>query len=224
MTADENLRLIAGLGNPGRKYARTRHNAGFRAVDLLAAKLGAAFTRRKFKGLYVSAEYRPAATQAGGPVGEENVRRLLLVKPQTYMNLSGETVQGFAGWFKVPRKALLVVVDDVALPPGMLRLRGRGSDGGHKGLRDVARVLGGGDFARLRIGVGGREAGNESDGESLTNRVLGRFTAGEEELLATALEHAAEACLCWAVEGIETAMNRFNILRPPEGKEPRRVV
>jgi peptidyl-tRNA hydrolase, PTH1 family len=207
------MKLIVGLGNPGAEYARTRHNAGFRTLDALAARLGASFRQRKFKGQYTLAEL-PDRWQ--GPQAGDG--KLLLVKPQTYMNLSGETVSGFLGFYKLGLAELLVIVDDVALPLGALRLRRAGSAGGHKGLEDIGRRLGATDYARLRLGVGGRETGAEQPVVNLTGYVLGRFQPGEEQVLAAAVERACDVCLTWAGEGCDAAMNRFNAR--PSGSEP----
>jgi PTH1 family peptidyl-tRNA hydrolase len=207
------MKLIAGLGNPGREYAKTRHNAGFRVLDLLAERLGVAFERTKFKGDYTRATL-PGQWQAQPPP-EDN--ELLLVKPRTYMNLSGETVQCFCGYYKIELPGLLVVVDDVALPVGTLRLRRNGSPGGHNGLKDITQRLGSQEYARLRIGVGGREAGTEQPAEDLRGHVLSRFSRAEEELLKEKLKLAADCCLVWAGQGIGEAMNRFNA---PEKKAP----
>ncbi|MCY3021888.1 MAG: aminoacyl-tRNA hydrolase [Planctomycetota bacterium] len=208
------MKLIVGLGNPGREYAGTRHNVGFRVADLLAGRLGVEFDRRKFKGEYASAALPARAGPANAARQDEDEEgdsgKLLLVKPQTYMNLSGETVSGFSGYFKISLAALLVVVDDVALPLGVLRLRRGGSDGGHKGLMDISQRLGSQEFARLRVGVGGREHGAATPVGDLADHVLRRFSAAEEEKLKGELALAADACLCWAQEGIEAAMNRYN--------------
>jgi PTH1 family peptidyl-tRNA hydrolase len=144
--------------------------------------------------------------------------KLLLVKPQTFMNLSGETVVGFTGYFKVAVQDVLVIVDDVALPVGALRIRRGGSDGGHNGLKDITRALGTQEYARLRLGVGGRESNNERQPENLAGHVLGRFSQEEETVLAKAMEVAVEASLYWAACGVEGAMNKFNA---PEKKAPR---
>jgi PTH1 family peptidyl-tRNA hydrolase len=207
------MKLIVGLGNPGAEYARTRHNAGFLALEALAARLGAEFRQRKFQGQYTLAQL---PDRWGGAAAGDG--KLLLVKPRTYMNLSGECVRGFLGYYKLGLGELLVVVDDVALPLGALRLRRAGSAGGHKGLEDIVRRVGGTGYARLRLGVGGREAGGEPRVESLTGHVLGRFRPGEEQALAAAIERAGDACLTWAGEGCEAAMNRFNAR--PSGPEP----
>lgn len=197
------MKLIVGLGNPGAQYVKTRHNIGFRVVDLLAGKLGTQVDRSKFKGEYANAE-QP------GKVKDGDDGKLLLVKPQTFMNLSGETVVGFTGYFKIAVQDVLVIVDDVALPVGAMRIRRGGSDGGHNGLKDITRALGTQDYARLRLGVGGREANNERQPENLAGHVLGKFSQNEETVLAKAMEVAAEASLYWAANGVEAAMNKFN--------------
>jgi len=198
------MQLIVGLGNPGAQYAKTRHNVGFRVLDRLAEKLSTSFDRAKFKGEYATAE-RP-----GKRKDEEDDGKLLLLKPQTFMNLSGEAVVSIAGYFKIELPGILVVVDDVALPLGALRLRRGGSDGGHNGLKDITRALGSQQYARLRIGVGGREQDAERPAENLADHVLSRFSSGEETVLAKAVDLAAEASLFWSENGIEAAMNRFN--------------
>lgn len=199
------MKLIVGLGNPGGEYARTRHNAGFLVLDRLAGKLGVEFGQRKFRGLFAA-----AALPREWHGREAGDGKLLLVKPQTYMNLSGQTVAPFVGYYKLPLAAVLVVADDVALPPGQLRLRRDGSAGGHKGLLDIEAALGSQAYARLRVGMGGREAGAVQPIASLTGHVLGRLAPDEEERLAPALERACEVCLYWAGHGVEVAMNRHN--------------
>lgn len=199
------MRLIVGLGNPGKRYARTRHNTGFRALDLLAERMDETFSRKKFKGEY--AEGRLPDEWVGPCAGDG---KLLLVKPQTYMNLSGETLVGFKEYYKVGLDDILVVVDDVNLPTGRLRMRRSGSAGGHNGLKDIEARLGSRAYARLRIGVGGRESDSEDRVEVLTGHVLGRFSGDEEEILDEALAQAVKACLTWAGRGIDEAMNVFN--------------
>ena len=201
------MKLIVGLGNPGSEYARTRHNAGHRVLDVLAGKTGAEFRRRKFKGQFATGDL---PREWLGPQADDG--KLLLVKPETYMNLSGETVVSFMGYYHLERGDLLVVTDDVNLPLGALRLRRSGTSGGHNGLADIERRLGGLDYARLRCGVGGREADSERRVGELAGFVLGRFAQQEEEQLPVVFERAADACLTWAGHGCETAMNRFNAL------------
>jgi peptidyl-tRNA hydrolase, PTH1 family len=196
------MKLIVGLGNPGKEYSRTRHNIGFRVLDTLAAKLGTAFERQKFKAEYAD--------------GDLNGEKLLLIKPQTFMNLSGEAVLNFSGFYKSAITDLLVVLDEVALPVGSLRLRRGGSDGGHNGLKNITLRLGSKEYARLRVGVGGRESGAQHPPADLAGHVLGRFSAGEETLLDQAVPKAVEICGVWAIDGVEKAMNRFNA--QPEAK------
>ncbi len=209
------IRLIVGLGNPGSKYAATRHNVGFRVLDLLARRLGIGFDGSKYKALFADtsagAPEKPAKGEAEKSNGEKP--RILLAKPQTYMNLSGWPVAGFAGAFELPLEQILVVVDDVALPLGTLRMRRGGSAGGHNGLKDIEEQLGSPAYPRLRIGVGHAD----KSAADLVEHVLGPFTAGEEKTLEPILALSAEACLAWIEQGIEYAMNRFNIKpRPPE--------
>jgi peptidyl-tRNA hydrolase, PTH1 family len=199
------MKLIVGLGNPGKEYAKTRHNVGFRVLDLLAQRIGSDFDRSKFKGEYATGEL---PEKWSGKASDDG--KLLLVKPQTYMNLSGETVLGFSGFYKIAPADVLVVVDDVALAVGALRMRTGGSAGGHNGLKDIAARLGTQEFPRLRVGVGGRHAGAEQPPQDLAGHVLGKFSAAEEETLKGKLDLAADACFVWAGSGMEIAMNRFN--------------
>lgn len=207
------MKLIVGLGNPGRSYEQTRHNAGFRVVDHLAMLLGASLDRKKFK-----AEYGEAALPSRNHGPKAGDGRLLLAKPQTFMNLSGEAVRDLAGFYKIPREDLLVVVDDVSLPVGRLRLRQDGSAGGHNGLKDIERCLGSQAYARMRLGVGGREDSSARPAGGLAGHVLGRFGKEEEQVLAQSMGRAVEACLVWAGYGIADAMNRYN--RTPEAEGP----
>ncbi len=185
--------LIVGLGNPGREYAKTRHNAGFLFVEKLAQdwKLGWT-TEKKFSS-------RVAKTERSG-------RKFILSQPQTFMNLSGEAVQSLAGYFRLAPQKILLVVDDADLPFGEIRLRANGSSGGHHGLESVEKHLGTRDFPRLRIGIGRRVDGVRQ----ITNHVLGQFGNDETELLGKILTRAAEQVECWASEGIAKAMSRFN--------------
>lgn len=188
-------RLIVGLGNPGKQYDPTRHNVGFRALDALAAKVNAGAEKKAFGGLLRNAQ-----------LGDT---KLLLFKPQQYMNRSGQAVADAARFYKLPLCDVMVVLDDMALPVGQLRFRAKGSAGGHNGLKDVISRLGTDAFARLRIGIG--QAGNGQDAAAY---VLAAFTPAENELIDKALQIAVEGLLCWAQEGIEAAMNRYNS-RPP---------
>lgn len=191
--AVEKLYLIAGLGNPGSEYARTRHNAGFLVVERLAERWGATWqTASRF-----------AARLARVTRGE---RTVWLCLPQTYMNASGEAVAAVRAYYRVALERVLVVTDDADLPLGELRLRPRGSSGGHHGLESVERHLGTRDYARLRLGIG-RGAHDE---RQITHYVLGRFSVEEAEQFAAVRERAVRQIECWLDEGIQQAMNRFN--------------
>jgi PTH1 family peptidyl-tRNA hydrolase len=184
------MKLIVGLGNPGRRYVRTRHNLGYRTVDLLASRWSIDLTRERFSGL------------AGlGRYGEHDV---LLLKPTTFMNLSGESVLGAWQFYKLSLADLMVVVDDLALPVGRVRVRSGGSVGGHKGLGDIIRRLGSQEFARVRIGIGPAVRGET------VGYVLSPAAEDEAPLLSQAIATAADAVECWVREGIEESMNRFN--------------
>ncbi len=191
-------KLVVGLGNPGSKYDATRHNVGFELVDRLArGGAGASFSRR-FDGQLAEVEI--------------DFRRVLLLKPETFMNLSGRSVRQAVQFYKLdPAADLLVACDDLSLPLGRLRLRGSGSDGGQKGLRDVLAQLGTDAFARLRIGIGERGEVDASD------YVLNRFRSAERPIIDDALILAAQAVAVWAGQGLPAAMNRFNGPAPPAG-------
>ena len=184
--------LIVGLGNPGKDYTRTRHNCGFRAIDILADKLGCKIDKGKFQGLY------------GQTV--KNGRKLFLLKPQTYMNLSGRSVLQLSAYFSIPPQRIVVLFDDISLEPGRLRVRKDGSAGGHNGIKSIISELGSQDFPRVKIGVGGKPHPEQD----LADWVLSGFTAGEEKLLESALENAADAALCLVEHGVSEAANRYN--------------
>ena len=184
--------LIVGLGNPGKEYTRTRHNCGFRALDILADKLGCKVDKGKFQGLYGQCTY-------GGT-------KLLLLKPQTYMNLSGRSVLQLSAYFNVPPQRIIVMYDDISLEPGRLRVRNDGSAGGHNGIKSIISELGSQDFPRVKIGVGSKPT-PEYD---LADWVLSSFSAQEEKALGPALERAADAALCIIDHGIPETANRFN--------------
>jgi len=188
----ENLHLIVGLGNPGTEYAKTRHNAGFTLVEMLAVRWKAEWTNeRKFNARMARAERSEA--------------RVLLCQPQTFMNLSGEAVGAVKDFYRLPLERLLVVVDDADLPLGEIRLRSGGGTGGHHGLESIGQHLGSGGFARLRLGIGRAEGARE-----ITGHVLGRFDAGEAVLMEKVFGRAANQLECWLANGIEKAMNQFN--------------
>ena len=205
------MKLIVGLGNPGREYVGTRHNIGFDAVEVLAAKLGwmelgnfGNLAREKFGGLVFDGAMETAS-------GSE---KLLLVKPMTFMNLSGQCVQQAAAFYKVEPRDILVIVDELALPLGKLRLKNSGSAGGHNGLRSIEQRLGTSQYPRLRIGIDPAPPRvNQSDW------VLGKFFPEQREAVDAALGKAAACCVTWAEHGPERAMNQFNA--PPEPKKKR---
>lgn len=185
--------LIAGLGNPGSEYARTRHNAGFLLVEELARGWGAEWREeRRFEARVAR------AAKAGRPVW--------LVQPQTFMNASGEAVGALARFYRVDVPGVLVVVDDADLPLGSVRLRPEGSSGGHHGLESVETHLGTRSYARLRLGIGRKDAAVRE----ITGHVLGRFTAEETEIFGRVLKHSVAQVTCWLEEGIEKAMTRYN--------------
>ena len=184
--------LIVGLGNPGREYEMTRHNCGFRAIDILAQKLSCKGDKGKFQGLYGLVNY--------------NGSKLLLLKPMTYMNLSGRSVLQLSAFFKVPPARIIVLFDDISLEPGRLRLRKDGSAGGHNGIKSIISELGSQEFPRVKIGVGAKPH-PEYD---LADWVLSTFSAQEEKALAPAIEKAADAALCIMEKGIAEASNRYS--------------
>ncbi|HEY8393738.1 MAG TPA: aminoacyl-tRNA hydrolase [Thermaerobacter sp.] len=191
--------LIVGLGNPGPEYEATRHNVGFMVVDALARRIRSADWRRGFASFWLEAEWR----------GD----RLTLLKPQTYMNRSGEAVAQAARALRFRPDQLLVVYDDLDLPLGHLRLRRRGGAGGHRGMLSIIEHLGTEDFPRLRIGIGRPPAGVDP-----ADYVLGAFTDAEWPVLERAIDRAVEACLAAVAAGIDLAMSRYN--GPPPAAKP----
>lgn len=185
------MKLIVGLGNPGQAYRNTRHNLGFQVLDALGEALGTSFDREKFRG-------QIAETTAAG-------ERVLLLKPMTFMNKSGESVARAARNNVQRPEDVLVVYDDVELPLGKLRLRQAGSAGTHNGMKSVLERLGTRDVPRLRIGVGAKVAGGD-----LSDHVLGTFHPDEKPVAEDAVKRAVAACTCFLEEGIEPAMNRHN--------------
>jgi PTH1 family peptidyl-tRNA hydrolase len=201
----ENLYLIAGLGNPGRQYAGTRHNIGFMLVEQLASRWRASWAlEKKFSS-------RLARLDCGQ-------QKIILCQPQTFMNASGDAVAALAGFYQLPPAQMLVVVDDADLPLGQIRLRPEGSSGGHHGLESVERQLATRVYPRLRLGIGRREA----DGRQITDYVLGRFAGTERETVEEVLSRACQQVECWTSAGIKEAMNLFNGAPPaplPKGKQ-----
>jgi len=202
------MKLLVGLGNPGSKYEKTRHNAGFLVIDRLA--------RRHAPGAIAKAKFDASFVEA--PIGAE---RCLLLKPATYMNRSGQAVAQAVGFYKVnPQTDVLVIVDDVALPLGHLRIRPCGSAGGHNGLGDIERALSSDAYPRLRIGIDARPSLMDQ-----ADYVLGQFTPEQEAALAPALDKAADAAECFIAQGVHAAMNKFNTpSSPPKPKPPRPTV
>ena len=184
--------LIVGLGNPGTKYEKTRHNCGFRALDLLAQQLGCKVDKGKFQGLYGQVTY--------------NGKKLFLLKPQTYMNASGTSVLQLSAYFSIPPQRIIVLFDDISLPPGRLRIRGDGSAGGHNGIKSIIAQLGSQNFPRVKIGVGAK-AVPEQD---LADWVLSGFSTAEEKELSAALKNAADAALYIVDHDVPSAANRYN--------------
>jgi PTH1 family peptidyl-tRNA hydrolase len=186
----DDMRMIVGLGNPGDEYADTRHNTGFKVIDSLAETVGVKVRRRKFGARF--------------ELGEFADKKLILLKPWQFMNRSGQAVATAAGFYKINIRDLMVVTDDMDLEPGRIRLRYKGSAGGHNGLADIIQKLGTNEFARCRVGIG-RSAEADTVGY-----VLDKPREDEKPLLTEAIERARNAILCWIEYGIETAMNKFN--------------
>ena len=184
------MTMVVGLGNPGDRYSDTRHNMGFMVIDSLAEALRIEVRKRKFGACLA--------------LGEFADQKLILLKPWQFMNRSGQAVSTAAGFYKLGVRDLLVISDDMDLEPGRIRLRAKGSAGGHNGLADIAQKLGTNEFARCRVGIG------RSDWQDSVDYVLERPTNEQKLLLDAAIERARDAVLCWVENGIETAMNRFN--------------
>lgn len=195
---DKPIYLIVGLGNPGREFRANRHNVGFMAADRLAERLGTSFSRLESKALVAKADF--------------NENRLILAKPQTYMNLSGQAVAGLARFYKIQNENLIVVYDDVDLPFGALRLRPGGGSGGHKGIASIIERLGTQDFPRLRIGIDRPPGRMEA-----ADYVLQDFNSHEVESLPFILNRAAEAILFFIAQGVNAAMNKYNAV--PSGQD-----
>jgi peptidyl-tRNA hydrolase, PTH1 family len=185
------MKLVVGLGNPGRRYEGTRHNIGFLVVVALGRKFATGKVKERFQGEVVEADLE----------GE----KALLLAPSTYMNASGASVLAARDFYKVPNEDLMVVCDDMNLPLGKLRVRSGGSSGGQKGLEDIIRRFGSEDFARLRIGIGAAPPGWD-----WANYVLSKFSKEEMPEIEQAVTRAAEAVVVWARQGVATCMNRYN--------------
>ena len=184
--------LLVCLGNPGKEYANTRHNIGFLAADALERRTGVKFNKLKYRAL-------TGEVTLGG-------QRVLVVKPQTYMNLSGEAVKMAGGFYKIPPDHILVLYDDVSLPLGKLRVRGSGSAGGHNGIKNIIAHLGTDAFPRIKVGVGAPEGADRD----LVDWVIGNFTQAQRKVVDEAIEKALDAAACVIAHGVSEAQNRFN--------------
>lgn len=184
--------VIAGLGNPTKQYEKTRHNVGFCVIDYLSEKYQIPVKQAGFKALYGS--------------GYIEGQKVILLKPQTFMNLSGESVRAVMDFYKIdPEEELIVVYDDISLAPGQLRVRGKGSAGGHNGVKNIILHIGGQKFPRVKVGVGEKPAGYD-----LADYVLGHFSKEDQQMMDKAFGEAGEAVVSIMTEGIDTAMNKFN--------------
>jgi PTH1 family peptidyl-tRNA hydrolase len=184
------IRMVVGLGNPGAEYVDTRHNTGFKVIDALAEKLRIELTKRKF-----------GARLGSGEVADKKV---MLLKPWQFMNRSGTAVAAATGFYKIEIGSLIVVTDDMALEPGRIRIRAKGSAGGHKGLADIIEKLGTDEFARCRVGIG------QSGDQWAVDYVLDKPTETEKALITEAIARVRDAVLCWIEYGAERAMNEYN--------------
>lgn len=196
MIASSENWLIVGLGNPGKEYERTRHNAGWRALDAVADRLGCKVDKAKFQGLYGQTVY--------------NGHKVFLLKPLTYMNLSGRSVLQLSAYYNVPPERIIVLFDDISLAPGRLRIRGNGSAGGHNGIKSIIAEVGSQDFPRVKIGVGAKPHPDYD----LAAWVLGTFPAKEEKDFLFAVDNAVEAALTVIDKGVYEAANRYNGSHP----------
>lgn len=183
--------IVAGLGNPTREYEKTRHNVGFEVIDVLADMLGTTVEEKKFKGCY-----------GRGMIGGEKV---MLLKPQTFMNLSGESVRAAADFYKVDTDHIIIIYDDISLDVGQLRIRKKGSAGGHNGIKNIIAHLGTQEFPRIKVGVGDKPKKMD-----LADYVLSRFSKEDRAVMEDAFKEAAKAVEVMIKEGVDTAMNQFN--------------
>ena len=189
--------IIAGLGNPTKEYDKTRHNVGFEVIDVLAERYGIDVSERKHRAF------------CGKGVVEG--QKILLVKPQTFMNLSGESLRAVLDYYKTLPEELIVIYDDISLEPGQLRIRMKGSAGGHNGIKNIIAHLGTQEFPRIKVGVGEKPPRMD-----LKDYVLGRFSKGEKELMEQAFQEAALAAVMMITEGADRAMNHFNTKKKVE--------
>lgn len=185
-------KAIIGLGNPGKTYEQTRHNIGFMVVDEVSRRLHIPVNSNKFRALYGE--------------GFMNGERIVLLKPQTYMNLSGESVRELVDWYKLSIEDLIVIYDDLDLPLGQMRLRLKGSAGGHNGVKSLIAHLHTEEIKRIKVGIGRPPAG-----WSVSDYVLSKFSKDETEILANSIGRAADAAIAWITEPFEKVMNKFNV-------------
>lgn len=187
----EDICLIIGLGNPGTKYENTRHNVGFNAIDYISQKYSIKLSRIGFKAIYGE--------------GEIDGNRTIILKPQTFMNLSGESVRDIVAWYKIPLNKVIIIYDDIDLQPGKIRIRPKGSSGTHNGMKSIIYQLQADGFPRVRIGIG-----RPPEKWDLADYVLSKFSKADREIIDQSIEKAAEAAIMVAKSGPETAMNKFN--------------
>lgn len=185
------MKLIVGLGNPGKQYDQTRHNIGFEVIDALSDQFSIPLNQSKFKGMY--------------GIGLHNGEKVLLLKPLTYMNLSGESIRAVMDYYQIELEDLLVIYDDLDLPVGKIRLRQKGSPGGHNGIKSTVAHLGTQEFNRIRIGID-----RPTPGMSVPDYVLGRFRAEERTFTQDAVKRSAEACATWLQKPFLQVMNEYN--------------
>ena len=193
------MKIIAGLGNPGKEYENTKHNVGFLTIDILAEKYDIKVNKIKFKGLI-----------GEGMIGTEKV---ILVKPQTYMNLSGQCIREIVAFYKLDMEDLVVIYDDIDLPMGNLRIRKKGSAGTHNGMRSIIYDLQDDGFPRVRVGIGGERKGD------LANYVISGFSGDDRKLIEEAIVKAADAVACLVEDGIDRAMVDYNTKKPKVKKQ-----
>ena len=183
--------IIAGLGNPGEKYDNTRHNAGFLTIDALASKYNIDVREKAHKALIGK--------------GVIEGQKVILAKPQTYMNVSGESIRALVDYYKIAQEELIIIFDDISLEPGQLRIRKKGSAGGHNGIKNIISHLGTNEFPRVKVGVGAKPQGGD-----LVNHVLGHFSKEDEKKMDEVLDEAVAAVETIVTQDVDVAMNRFN--------------
>lgn len=181
--------LIVGLGNPGQEYKATRHNIGFDVIDIISSKYNIELNRKKFKGIYGE--------------GRINDEKVILLKPTTYMNLSGESIREIIDFYKISPENIIVAYDDISLHIGRLRVRAQGSAGGHNGIKSIISSIGTDSFPRVKVGVGGPK-------DNLVSHVLGKFSKEERKVVDETLDTVAATVICILTEGVNSAMNKFN--------------